>query len=83
MAFQYLKGGYKKEGDRLVSRVFCDWTRRDGFKQKEGKCRLGIRQKVFMIRAVRHWNRSLGEVVGAPSLESLKVRLEQSLNNLI
>jgi len=36
-----------------------------------------------MIRAVRHWNRSLGEVVGAPSLESLKVRLEQSLNNLI
>ena len=32
VAFQYLKGGYKKEGDRLFSRVCCDRTRRNGLK---------------------------------------------------
>ena len=26
-AFQSLKGGYKKEGDRQFSRVYCDRTR--------------------------------------------------------
>ena len=30
--FQYLKRGYKKEGDRLFSRVCCDGTRGNGFK---------------------------------------------------
>ena len=29
--FQYLKRGYKKEGDRLFSRVCCDGTRGNGF----------------------------------------------------
>ncbi|GAB0204968.1 hypothetical protein GRJ2_002962400 [Grus japonensis] len=31
-AFQYLKGSYKKDGDRLFSRVCCDRTRGNGFK---------------------------------------------------
>ena len=35
-AFQYLKGSYKKEGDRLFSRVCGDRTRRNGSKLKEG-----------------------------------------------
>jgi len=30
VAFQYLKGGYKKEGDRPFSRVCCDRARGDG-----------------------------------------------------
>jgi len=34
--FHYLKGGCKKEGDRLFSMVCCDRTRRNGFKLKEG-----------------------------------------------
>jgi len=29
-----------------------------------------------MIRVVRHWNRFLRDVVDAPSLETLKVRLD-------
>ena len=38
MAFQYLKGNYKNEGDGLFSRVCCDSTRGNGFKLKEGRC---------------------------------------------
>jgi len=32
---------------------------------------------------VKHWYRSLREVVGAPSLEAFKVRLHGALSNLI
>ena len=34
-AFQYLKGSYRKEGDRLFSRVCGDRTRGNGFKLRE------------------------------------------------
>jgi len=44
-AFQYLKGAYKKDGDRLFSRVCCGRTRGNGFKLKEGRYRLDIRKK--------------------------------------
>ena len=46
VAFQYLRG-YKKEGDKLFSRVCCDRTRRNGFKLREGRFTLDIRKKVF------------------------------------
>ena len=36
-AFQYLKGDYTKEGDRLFSRSCCDRTRGNGFKLKIGE----------------------------------------------
>ena len=55
-AFHYLKEGYKKEGDRLFSRVCGDRTRRNGFELKEGRFRLDIRKKFFTIKMVRHWN---------------------------
>ena len=47
-AFQYLQGGYKKEGDRLFSRVCCDRTRGNSFRLKNGRFRLDIR-KVFFV----------------------------------
>ena len=72
---QYLKGVCKKEGDRLISRVCCDRARGTGFKQKE-RFRLDIRKKVITIRVVMQWHRLPREVVGAPSLETSKVRLE-------
>jgi len=31
-AFQYLKGAYNKDGDKLFSRACCDRTRGNGFK---------------------------------------------------
>jgi len=32
VAFQYLKGAYKKDGDKLFSRACSDRTRGNGFK---------------------------------------------------
>jgi len=37
VAFQYLKGAYKKDGDKLFSRLCCDRTRSNGFKLKGGR----------------------------------------------
>ena len=45
--------------------------------------RLAIRKKIFTVRVVKHWNRSPREVVEALSLETLKVRLDGDLSNLI
>ena len=54
-AFQYLKGGDKKEGNRHSCGVYCDKTRGNDFKPKEGIFRLHIRKKCFMITVVRYW----------------------------
>ena len=82
-AFQYIKGAYKKDGDKLFSRACCNRTRGNGFKLKEGRFRLDIRKKFFTMRVVKHWNRLPREVVDAPSLETFKVRLDRALSNLI
>ena len=74
-AFQYLKGSYRKEGDKLFSEVCGDRTRGNGFKLKKGRFMLDIRKKSFTVRVVMHWYRLLREVVDAPFLETLKVRL--------
>jgi len=82
-AFQYMKGSYKKDGDKLFSRSCCDRTRGSDFKLREGKFRLHIRKKFCTVRVMRHWNRLPGEVVDAPPLETFKVRLDGALSNLI
>ena len=82
-AFQYLKGGYKKEAERLFSRVCCDKTKGNGFKVKEGRFRLKIRKTFFIVKIVRHWHRLPREVADYPSLETFKVRLDRALRNLM
>ena len=67
-AFQYLKGAYRKDGDKLFSRISCDRTRSNGFKLKEGRFRLGIRKTFFTMNVGKHWNRLPREVVDVPPL---------------
>ncbi|KFV55446.1 hypothetical protein N341_07279, partial [Tyto alba] len=55
----------------------------DGFKRKDGRCRLNVRKKFFPVRVVRHWHRLPREAVAAPSLEGFKARLDGALGNLV
>ena len=71
-AFRYLKGGCKKEGDRLFSRVCCGRTRRSDFKLEQEKFRLVIGKEFFTIRAVRQWHRLRREAVDFLTPETLK-----------
>jgi len=81
VAFQYLKGAYKKDGDKLFSRACCNGTRGNGFKLKEGRFRLDIMKQSFTLRVVKHWlPREVGD---APSLETFQARLNGALSNLI
>ncbi|KAK4813023.1 hypothetical protein QYF61_005889 [Mycteria americana] len=69
-------------GDRVFSRACSDRTRRNGFKLEEGRFRLDMRKKCFMLKVVRHWNRLPREVVDAPCPETFKVGLDGALSNL-
>ena len=83
MAFQYLKGIYKQEGEWLFMRVDSHRTRGNDFKLRRGRFRLDIRRKCFTQRVVTHWNRLPKEAVDAPSLEAFKARLDVALGSLV
>ena len=83
VAFQYLKGAYKQEGEWLFMRVDSDRTRGNGFKLRQGRFRLDIRRRFFTQRVVTHWNRLPKEAVDAPSLEAFKARLDVALGSLV
>jgi len=78
-----VKGAYKKNGEGIFTSACSDKTRGYGFKLKEGRLRLDIRKKFFMMRVVRHWRRLPREVVDAPSLAVFKARLDGALSNLV
>ena len=67
----------------LFERVDNSRTRGNGFKLKEGRFRLDVRGKFFVIRVVRCWNRLPREAVDAPSLEVFKARLYGALCSLV
>jgi len=75
MAFQSIKGAYKKVRKILFTRAHSDRARDNDFKLKQGRFRLDIRKKFFTMRVVRHWNRLSKEVVDASLPAVFKVSL--------
>lgn len=61
--FQYLKKDYREAGEGLCVRNSSERTRENGYKLKEGKFDLDIRNKFFTVRMIRHWNRLPRQVV--------------------
>jgi len=82
-AFQYLKGAYRKDGENLFSKAYCNRTRSNGFTLREGIFSLDIRKKFLTKQVLKHWHRLPREVEEAPSLETFKVKLNGALNKLI
>ena len=80
---QYLKGTYRKAGERLFIRACRNRMRRNGFKLEEGRFRLDIKKKFFTERIMRCSKTLPRDVVGASSLEVLNIRLDGALSNLI
>jgi len=46
-AFQYLTGACRKDGENLFSKTCCDRTRSNGFKLRESRFRLDIKEEIF------------------------------------
>ncbi|PKU44706.1 hypothetical protein llap_4980 [Limosa lapponica baueri] len=83
IAFQYLEGAYRRDGEGLLMKECSDRMKGSDFKLKVGKFRLDIRKKLFAVRVVRHWNTLPRKVVDVPSLEVYKARLDGALRNLV
>ena len=78
--FCLIKGASRKGGEELFIKACTDRTRGNGFKLEEGRFRVDIRKKFFIVMVVTHWSR---EAVDAPSLEALMARLGGTLSNLV
>jgi len=83
VAFQYVKGAYRKDEDNVFSKACCDRRSSNGFKIGEGIFRLDIKKNIFTMRVVGLWNLLPREVVDAPSPETFKVRLDGAPSNVV
>ena len=50
---------------------------------EEGRFRLDIQKKFFIVRVMRHWNRLSSEVADALTLEAFKTKPDGTLSNLV
>ncbi|GAB0208708.1 hypothetical protein GRJ2_003336500 [Grus japonensis] len=72
--FQYLKGGYKEDGDSLFTKNHMEKTRGNGYQLHGERFLLDIRQTIFFTaRTINHWNNLPRDMVESPSLEVFKM----------
>ena len=81
--FQYLKGGYKEDGDSLFTRSHMEKMRGNGYKLLLRRFQLDTRGKFFTMRTISHWNNLPREVVDSPTLDTLKIRVGRVLGHLV
>lgn len=67
------KRGLSERQRNTFHSAYSDRTRGNGFKMKEGWFKLDLRNTVFTVRVVRHWNS-----VAAPSLTMFRSILDGS-----
>ena len=83
VAFQYVKGGCRKEGGRLFIRICCDRVRGNGFNQKEWRFELDNKKKAFHCEG----NEALAQVAqgggGCPVPGDTKGQAERGSEHLI
>lgn len=80
---QYLKGGYKEDGDSLFMRSHMEKTRSDEYKLLLGTFQLDTRGKFSTVRTISYWNNLPREVVDSPTLNTFKIQLGRVLGHLI
>lgn len=83
MAFQYLKGAFEKDEDKLYSRACSNGTRGDSFKLKKRKMQSRYKEDIIYSKD----GETLAQVVqrggDVSSLGTFKVRWDGALSNLI
>ncbi|KAF7244542.1 Exoglucanase-2, partial [Varanus komodoensis] len=80
--YKYLEGCHKEEAqDLFLLRPGCR-TQNNQFKLQQPRFRLNIRKSFLTVRAIRQWNQLPREVVGSPSLETFKKKLDSLLRGM-
>jgi len=81
--FQYLKCGYKEDGDHLSTRNHMEKTRGNGYKLLLQGFQLDTKAKFFTMRTISYWNNLPREVVDSPTLDTFKIQLDRVLGRLV
>ncbi|KFW80030.1 hypothetical protein N305_11802, partial [Manacus vitellinus] len=81
--YNSLKGGCSQVGVGLFSQAAISKTRGHSLKLCQGRFRLDTRKKFFTERVIRCWNGLPREVMGSPSLEAFKMRLDVALSAMV
>ena len=81
--FQYWKGCHREEGIDLFSIIPEGRRRTNEWKLIRGRSTLEIRRNFLMVQTIKQWNSLPPDVVGAPSLEVFKKRLDSHVSGMV